>query len=174
MTVVNIFYELARTHKKVKGFQYKKTFEKGAGNDKYPLVWLDDPIASRSAPRLDQVEYIANVDFLDIPETEADVERIQSEAQITGLAFIERMREKYTEIGSITAFNSVTLRDYYDDNAAGQRFTFTLILANPVDRCADYFDEDKVFDISTGLPEFSVDHPNGCAVFSDGLPNFDA
>lgn len=173
MTVVNIFYELARTNKTVRGFQYKKAYEKGAGNDMYPLVWLDDPIIARSAPRLEQIEYTANVDFLDIPETDADVERIQSEAQIIGLAFIERMREKYTMLGSITAFNSITLRNYYDDNAAGQRFTFTLVLANPVDRCAEYFDESKVFDLKTGLPEFSVDHPSGCAIFSDILPKFD-
>lgn len=176
MQIVNLFFELARQHLYIKGFRYGKTYEKGAGSDIYPLTWVDDPINGQSANDA-TLRHIVNVDFLGIPKDNAEVEAVQSAAYLAGLSFKEKIRElnrKGDIKENVESFGYITLRDYYDDNAAGCRFTFTLIGPNPVNRCADYFDPAKKLDKSKPLPDFKTDNPNGCAVFNDkkGLPNF--
>lgn len=174
MQIVNFFYELARQHKRIKGFNYDKSYDKGAGNDAYPLVWLDDPIYGQSVGT-NVVQYTCNVDFLGLPKDEAEVPTVQAEAFLVGLTFAEKIKLIRNVTGfSVERFNFISLRDYYDDNAAGFRFTFTINQANPVDRCAEDFDPEKQFNKIDALPDFKTDNPDGCAVFSDkkGLPNF--
>lgn len=174
MKIVNLFYELARQHKQVKGFRYGKSYEKGAGNDIYPLTWLDDPILGQSLND-NVVRFTVNVDFLGIPQDDADVLAVQSAAYLVGLSFKERIREISTATGfNVNAFSFVSLRDYYDDKAAGYRFTYTLVAPNPSNLCAEYFDPEKQLEKTKPLPDFSTENPNGCAVFNDkkGLPNF--
>lgn len=177
MQIVNLFYEIARQHKLVKGFRYGKSYEKGAGSDIYPLVWLDDPILGQSASP-NTVRLTVNVDFLGIPKDDADVVAVQTAAYLVGLSFNEKIKElnaAFATKDKTESFNFITLRNYYDDDAAGVRFTFTLIGPNPSDLCVDYFDPDKQLEKLKPLPEFKTDNPNGCAVFSDkpGLPNFE-
>ncbi len=173
MQIVNFFYELARQHKRVNGFMYGKAYEKGAANDAYPLVWLDDPVYGISAGNV--LRYTVNVDVLDIPANAEEVLSVQDMAFTIGLSMIERIKNVRGVSGfGIDSFNFLTLRDYYDDNAAGVRFTLTVTQANPVNRCAEDFDASKQFPTADALPDFLVDNPDGCAVFSDkaGLPNF--
>lgn len=178
MEIINFFYELAQQHNQVKAFVYGKSYEKGAGNDLYPLVWLDDPVTGNSFTIQETgrvIQYTVNVDFLGLPENDSQVLPIQSAAFDMGLSFFEKFKQirQYTGISG-SGFTFVTLRDYYDDNAAGCRFTYTLLQANPVDRCADFFDPTKVFPSRENLPDFMTDNPDGCAVFSDTntLPSF--
>lgn len=174
MQIVNIFYELARQHKQVKGFRYGKTYEKGAGSDIYPLTWLDDPIAGQSENDA-TIRYTINVDILGLPTDDLDVLAVQSAAFLVGLSYKEKIRTINRDTNlNVKGFTFVSLRDYYDDNAAGYRFTYTLIGPNPSNLCAEYFDPDKQLDKTQPLPDFKTDNPNGCAVFNDkkGLPNF--
>lgn len=173
MQIVNFFYELARQHKQIKGFFYGKAYEKGAANEAHPLVWLDDPIYGRSANQA--LYYTCNVDILGIPENDEAVLGVQTAAFSVGLTIAEKIKQVRASTGfSIESFDFVSLRDYYDNNAAGFRFTYTVIQANPVDRCNEEFDPDKEFPRVNALPDFKVDNPDGCAIFSDktGLPNF--
>lgn len=173
MEIVNFFYELARQHKRLNGFAYGKGYEKGAANDAYPLAWLDDPILGTGVNNV--IRYTVNLDILGIPTSKADVLNVQDAAFTTGLSMIEKIKTvRHTSGFSLDAFSFITLRDYYDDNAAGVRFTIGLTQANPVDRCAEDFDPNKHFPPVFALPEFDVDAPDGCAIFNDGtgLPNF--
>lgn len=178
MEIVNLFYELAKQAKTVRGFVFGKAYNKGAGNDMYPLVWLDDPITGTSYTNQETgrvIQYTVNVDFLGIPETEDDVLAVQSAAFDLGLAFFEKFKQIRPITGvSSSGFTFVSLRNYYDDNAAGYRFTFTLLAANPIDRCAEFFDNGKSFPTRKDLPDFLTDNPDGCAIFQDGnsLPSF--
>lgn len=171
MQIVNFFYELAREHKRIRGFYYGKAYNKGAGNAVYPLIWVDDPIAGRSVNQT--LQYIVNVDILGMPANDADIASVQQQALTIGLTIEEKIKQDrpgFTPDG----ISFISVSDYYDDNAAGFRFTFTLKQANPVDRCNDDFDPDKKFSHEKALPDFSTDHPDGCAIFEDkqGLPNF--
>lgn len=174
MEIVDFIYNLAREHKRIKGFAYGRTYEKGAGNDFYPLVWLDDPITGVSEGD-NMIRYTLNIDVLGIPENDTEVLTVQDAAFSAALSIIEKIKQtrKTTQI-SLDSFSFISLRDYYDDNAAGHRFTVVLKQANPTDRCADDFDPDKQFGKLSGLPSFLVNNPEGCAVFSDvaTLPNF--
>lgn len=178
MDIVNYFYELARQHNQVNAFIYGKSYEKGAGSDLYPLVWLDDPIYGNSYTMQETgrvIQYTTNVDFLGIPQNDAEVLSVQSSAFETGLAFFEKFKQIRPQTGfSSSGFSFVSLRDYYDDKAAGQRFTFTMLQANPINRCGEFFDPAKVFPTRQTLPDFLTDNPEGCAVFnnSNALPNF--
>lgn len=173
MQIVNIFYELARQHNQIKGFIYGKGYEKGAANEAHPLLWLDDPIYGQSIAQT--LQFTCNVDILGIPENEKEVLNVQTAAFNTGLALAEKIKQTKIQTGfSIDSFSFLSLRDYYDNNAAGYRFTYILTQANPVDRCANDFDPSKEFPKVETLPDFKVENPDGCAVFNDkaGLPNF--
>lgn len=173
MQIVNFFHELARQHKQINGFIYGKGYEKGAANEAHPLMWLDDPIYGQTINNA--VVYTVNVDILGIPENEAETLAVQSAAFAVGLELAERIKQTKVTTGiSVGDLSFLSLRDYYDNKAAGFRFTYTVTTAKPVDRCADNFDENKEFLKVEALPDFSVENPNGCAVFSDktGLPNF--
>lgn len=174
MQIVNFFYELARQHKRIKGFTYNKAYQKGAGNSMYPLLWLDDPIAGQLVGA-NVIRWTVNVDVLGLPGKDDEVTTVQAAAFDAGLSIIERIKNTRATTGvGIDGFNFVSLRDYYDDGAAGYRFTMYLNQANPVNRCAEDFDPAKTFPAMAKLPDFNVDHPEGTAVFTDGrgLPNF--
>lgn len=168
---------IARENLRIRSFKYGKPSAKGAGSDKYPMVWLDDPITGGTAREnaLNVLQYTANVDILGIPTDDDNVPAVQDAAFITGLGIPERAKQVWKQAGfTISAFSFISLRNYYDDNATGWRFTYTLTAASPVDRCANDYDPDKVFTNDSPLPKFDVDAPDGCAIFSDhaGLPNF--
>lgn len=175
MQIVDFIYNLAREHKRIKGFVYGRAYNKGAGQDMYPLVWLDDPILGTSEGD-NVIRYTLNIDVLGIPEdAPADTLTVQDAAFTAGLSIIEKIKQiRYTSGFSVDSFSFISLSDYYDDNAAGQRFTLSIKQANPVDRCADDFDPTKQFTSLKGLPSFLVANPDGCAIFSDvpTLPNF--
>jgi hypothetical protein len=173
MQIVNFFYELARQHKQIKGFFYGKAYEKGAANEAHPLIWLDDPIYGKSDSQT--LSYTCNVDILGIPENGKDVLDVQTAAFNVGLALAEKIQRIYRFTGfKADGFTFVSLRDYYDNSAAGYRFTYTIVQATPVNRGNDDFDPSKQFSKIDALPEFRVENPDGCAVFikKTGLPNF--
>lgn len=173
MQIVDLFYRLAREHEVINAFIYGEGREKGSANEPNPLVWLDDPIHGQS-DGANVLRYTANVDILGIPETKKDVLPIQNAAFIVGLEFKERITALRAETGiNVGGFSFLTLREYYDNSAAGVRFTYQLTQANPVDRCGNTFNPDKQFKGVEALPDFAVSHPDGFAVFDkNGLPNF--
>lgn len=175
MEIVNLFYELARQHKDIKGFRYGKGYEKGAGKDVYPLTWVDDPVTGQGQAD-NVIRYLVNVDILGIPKSDKEVLPIQSKAFNVGLSYREQIKVMTPVTGlRVESMSFISLRDYYDDKAAGYRFSYTVIGANPLDRCEINYDPNKELTKDQPLPEYDTKNANGCAVFNDktGLPNFD-
>lgn len=172
MEIVDLFYNLARTHTLIKGFTYEQPVSKGAGGEAYPLVNMEDPILGSSSSGKRTILYTVNVDILGIPNDETPVKEVQQSALLVGLDFSEQISKISTF--RVDSFSFVSLREYSDNGDAGQRFTFSLMQANPVNRCAEMFDPDKQLENKTGLPSFSTDAPESCVVFNEksGLPNF--
>lgn len=173
MEIVNIFYELARQHKQIKGFRYGKATDKGAGTDIYPLSWVDDPISGQ-APTEAVLRYTVNVDILGVPEDDNDVQEVQGQAFLVGLSFREQFKALAPLGYRVESHSFISLRQYYDDNAAGYRFTYFIVGPNPINRCEINYDPNKQLTDINLLPDFKTENPNGCAVFNDktGLPNF--
>ncbi len=171
MEIVNLFYELARTITRLAAMIYGRTTRSGAGNEIFPLLWLDDPLLySSRSPAVGA--WTLNVDILGIPETEAEIASVQGEAFLTGLSLIERIRE-LKGVFAIESYSAVSLSDYYDFKAAGWRFTLIITRATPINLCVEYYDSDKQNHTSKPLPDFATDNPDGCAVFNPSLlPNF--
>lgn len=174
MQIVNFFYELARTNKRIKGFAYGRAGGKGAGTEAFPLLWLDDPIYGEAVAK-NALRFTCNVDILGIPVQPSEIPTVQDAAFNTGLSLCERIKV----IGAITnitidSLSFVSVSEYTDNDAAGYRFTFRLTAVNPADICADDYDPTKQFPKSEDLPNFLTDNPEGCAVFTakSGLPNF--
>lgn len=169
MEIVNFFYELARQHRQIRSFYYGRAYNKGAANEMHPLVWLDDPIGGRSVNQT--LVYTCNVDILGLPKDDSETLDVQSEAFAVGLDFAERIKQSRAVTGySLDGFAFLSLSDYYDNAAAGYRFTYTLIHANAVGRCIDNFDLEKQLAVPQKIPAFKA----GCEAFlgKQGLPNF--
>jgi len=171
MQIVNLWYELARQNKVVKGFIYGRKVNEGAGNEVFPLTHLDDPILGVSNG--DTITYTCNVDITGIPDETASVQQIQDAAFMVGLSYWQKIKET-RGVFRVSGYTFITLCEYYDNDAAGVRFTYQIISASPVSKCEEYFDPAKQFPNVEGFPDFVVDNPDGCAVFSEkgGLPNF--
>lgn len=162
MRIVDLLHEQARQHEAVRGFAYGKTYEKGGEGIAYPLVWVDDPVYVQSVNQ--SLRYTVNFDILGLPGKKGDAAAVQDAAQAVGLDIMERLKQIRNDTGyHPDGFSAVSLRDYYDDNAAGWRFTAYFIAANPVPRCAEHFNPDKrlssvdTFQGKTYLPNFSLD-----------------
>lgn len=162
MQIVDLLHEQARQHKAIRGFAYGKSYEKGGEGVAYPLVWVDDPVYMQSVNN--GLRYTVNFDVLGIPGKRGNVAAVQDAAQAVGLDILERLKQIRTDTGCHPdGFSAVSLRDYYDDNAAGWRFTAYFISANPVPRCAEHFDPEKrlpavdTFRNKPYLPNFSLD-----------------
>lgn len=171
MEIVNFWYELARQNKVIKGFIYGRPSAKGAGNEVYPLTHLDDPIAGQSQGNT--VRYTCNVDITGLVIDGATVAEVQAKAFEVGLSYWQKIKD-LGGFFSVEGFTFVSLSEYYDNDVAGYRFTYTLVSANPINMCIEYFDPNKEFPKATTFADFKTDNPQGCAVFSDkgGLPNF--
>lgn len=174
--IIDFFYNIARENMRIRSFTYGKAFRKGAGTDRYPMMWLDDPLTGGTATdRLNVLAWTCNLDILGIPNDDDGIAAVQAECFLIGIGIAEHAKRIYRNTGvTISGFRFTSLSHYYDDGAAGYRFTYTVSQANPVDRCANDYDPGKVLVKPSVLPSFITDNPEGCAVFSDsvGLPNF--
>lgn len=153
---------MAEQHKAVRGFRYGKGYAKGGTGDGYPLVWVDDPVYMQSLGT-QGVRYTINFDVLGIPTEEGEVLEVQRAAQGVALELLEEIKERREETGvRPDGFSGVSLRDYYDDGAAGWRVTAYFIEANPVERCGERFEPGKKLPTGVcwekpGLPNFSLE-----------------
>ena len=171
--IVDTLFELARQHKAIHAFRYDASVETGTGTETYPLLWLEDPIlANNYDARLLRVDF--NFSVTAIPETKKQVKPVQDDCFAIGLSIIEKLRRiQHCTLLSIISFSAVTLRDYYDNGAAGVRFSVTANRLNPQNLCRldEHFDPHKAFPLPHDLPHFDV---AGSAVFSNKpeLPSF--
>lgn len=175
--VVDILYEIAKQHLSIKSFVYDSVNEIGNGSELYPLFWLEDPILLNStAANIIRVDF--NFSITEVPTNNSEVKAVQDRCFATGLSVIEKLRGlKDITSMSVVDFSAVSLRRYYDNNAAGYRFSVTANRVNPQKLCKlnEEFDPSREFPKMDNLPKFDTNNKNGCAIFSDKseLPKFD-
>ena len=177
MHVVNVFYEIARQYKPLRSFRYGSPSGKGAGNDAYPMMWVDDPIRGATNGGTNLLRFTVNVDFLGIPQNDKEVLSVQQEAFKAGILCADQINKQFDsskvmrrDVTKVVDYSFITLREYYDDNAAGVRFTYIVETVNPADLCADEFDKNKTFNKNKVLPDMTINNSAGCALFNRGLP----
>lgn len=173
--IINIFYTQAREHKTIKAFYYNRNYELGSGREAHPLLWLEDPVYGRNQSNT----FVNSVNFsvLFLPDEDNAVKDLQNLAYSIGLNIIERIKKHQHQLGiSIQpGWSYLTLRDYYDNNACGCRFSVDFVQVNMQNLCLidEQFDEDKQFEGNNILADFDVKPSGNCEVFVNKLPVFD-
>ncbi|MDR2950703.1 MAG: hypothetical protein LBV71_16065 [Prevotella sp.] len=188
--IIYLFERLSKQHKLIQSFYYNRNYEIGSGNEKHPLLWLEDPMyINITGSNNNIIEADINFSVLLIPNEDTTFVDCQDLAFSTGHNIIEYIK-KYKPFGFIIKSgteSALTLQHYYDNNTAGARFSFVLQNANPASICLldehfesgvfncdfndDYLkycndkEEDKVND-------FDVTPANNCTTFVDKLPDF--
>lgn len=172
-SIINTFKNQAREHKSIKAFYYNRNYELGSGRDIYPLFWLEDPISGRN--NNNTFSNSVNFSILFVPADADEISVLQNYAYSIGLNIIERIKKDQNSIiGIQNDWTFLTLRNYYDDNAAGCRFSVNFIQRNMQNLCLieEQFDVNKTFDTASNLPDISINTVNTCEVFSNSLPVF--
>ena len=170
-SIVNIFREQARCHKSIQSFYYNRNIELGSGNEAHPMLWLEDPITGLNQSNL----FINSVNFsiLFIPDNGNDVLRLQNLAFSVGLNIIERIKQQQSDTVTILPdWTYITLRNYYDNDACGCRFSVNFNQLNMQNMCLidEQFDNDCTLTQTSYLNSFNIGQQE---VFADKLPVFD-
>lgn len=172
--ILDIFRQQAQQHKTIKAFYYNRNYELGSGNESHPLFWLEDPIYGRNQDNV----FVNSISFsiLFLPSTEESVSHLQNLAFSIGLNIIERIK-KNAESGITIRpdWTYTTLRNYYDNNCCGCRFSVNFTQVNMQNLCLidEQFDNDKVFDKNDMLNNFDMATDGVCEIFANKLPEFD-
>ena len=172
--IVNMFRQQAMEHKAVKAFYYNRNYELGSGKEKYPLFWLEDPLYGRNHDNV--FTNTVNFSILFLPDEERSVTDLQNLAFSSGLNIIERIKQSKSNGVSIRPdWTYTSLRNYYDDNACGCRFTLNFTQVNMQNLCLidEQFDPNGNFDSNELLPEISIEPIKNFEIFQNKLPDFD-
>ncbi len=173
-SIIDEFRKQAREHKTIKAFYYNKVHEQGSGKDKYPLLWIEDPVYGRNADNVFRSSI--NFSILFLPEKGREVAELQNLAFSVGLNILERMKQDdESPVAILPDWTYLTLRNYYDDNACGCRFSVNMIQRNMQNLCLidEQFDREKEFGTDASLPQFDIDTANNCEIFVNKFPQFD-
>lgn len=184
--IVNTFYTLAKEHKLIRTFKYdnlSKTL--GIGEDKYPLMILEEPIYISNKTILNgSVSVTVNFDILltlqqlenyNIKQpTPQDAENIAYHIALNMIAKLRQDRnddENPSEV-SVISYSFLTLEHFGDDAAYGVRCTLNLSVDNDIALCDidEHFDENKEINISNLLSDIDMNNPLGCVEFNYKLP----
>lgn len=172
--ILSIFRQQAGQHKSIKAFYYNHNYELGSGNEAHPLLWLEDPLNGQNHDNV--FTNSANFSILFIPDKEKSVSKLQSLAFSIGLNIIERIKQNPAYGISIRPdWTYTTLRNYYDNNACGCRFSINFTQVNMQNLCLieDQFDTNGTLVKDNMLTDFDLSPANNCEVFTHKLPEFD-
>jgi len=188
--IIDLFYELSRTHPLIKSFKYDKvTMGAGIGDEYLPQVFLEEPIMINNNSVDDNVTTTTlnfDIVFSLTDKQNDDVEqptpeKVQSLAHHIGLQFMDRINKTYDlwledenndyQPFKVLSYDFITLRNWYDNNCSGVRCSVTLQRMNPLDKCDDsWFDPDKELPIDNLLPNIPTPNADGCVDFDFKLP----
>ena len=183
-SIIRTFYNIAKEHKLVRQFKYDRLSKgSGIGEENHPLVFLEDPIYVGDSTLSDgSVRCTVNFDVVITPQAfenyntrQLSVEECQTVAHSIALNFVAKLKdisnnydeydeEKYNTSIKVISYSFITLRNWYDNNAAGVRCTMLITVDNPINYCDldEHFDPSKEFDLGELLQPINTDDAQGC------------
>lgn len=171
-SIISLFQNQAREHKTIRSFYYNRNYEMGSGNEFHPVFWLEDPVMGRNQQNV--FTNTVNFSILFIPKEDTEVAVFQNLAFSIGLNILERIKmDANVPVTVLPTWTYLTLRNYYDNNACGCRFSVDLVQRNMQDLCLieEQFDSEKEFQSGNILSNFKIVGTN--ETFMDKLPVFD-
>ena len=195
-SIIRTFYNIAREHKLVRQFKYDRLSKgSGIGEENHPLVFLEDPIYVGDSTLSDgSVRCTVNFDVVMTPQAlenfnvkQLSPEECQTIAHSIALNFVAKLKDistnyeeydenEYNTSIKVLSYSFITLRNWYDNNAAGVRCTMVITVDNPISYCdlEEHFDDSKEFDLGELLQPINTEDAAGCSdvVFDYKLPKF--
>jgi hypothetical protein len=196
-SIIRTFYNISREHVLVRQFKYDRLSKgSGIGEENHPLVFLEDPIYVGDSTLSDgSVRCTVNFDVVMTPQAfenwnkrQLTPEECQTVAHSIALNFVAKLKDinhnyeeydedEYNTSIRVVSYSFMTLRNWYDNNAAGVRCTMIITVDNPIDYCDldEHFNPEKEFDMGELLQPIDTDEAYGCVTFDYKLPkiNFD-
>jgi hypothetical protein len=168
-TIINALYDIASKQKYIRSFAYKKREHNGNGNEQYPMLFVEEPIFSQINTLGNIITHQFSFSITMLPRN-LSVEDAQTSCFMWGLSIIQKLSDKFTVEKDWTV---LTLRDYYDNNSAGVRFTVNVEEVNPTNSCTFddlYFDDTKTFSSGDTIGEITINSPSGnCVTFNNKI-----
>jgi hypothetical protein len=155
----------------------------GIGEENHPLVFLEDPIYVGDSTLSDgSVRCTVNFDVVMTPQAlenfnvkQLSPEECQTIAHSIALNFVAKLKDissnyeeydenEYNTSIKVISYSFITLRNWYDNNAAGVRCTMLITVDNPINYCdlEEHFDPSKEFDLGELLQPINTDDAQGC------------
>lgn len=191
--IVKTFYLLAKEHKLIRSFKYDR-ISKGAGigEENMPELFLEDPImVGNGTLSGGAVPVLINFDIIMTPQafenyntkqlTEVECQSVAYGIAVNMIARLRNMVKYHDEFDNkdyeyltLRTYNIMTLRNWYDNKAAGVRVTLNMTMQNPINYCdvEEHFDPDKELELDKLLSDIPTDNVGGCVSFDYKLPNF--
>lgn len=179
--IKDTFKKLAREHKLIKSFHYKENWEKGEGNDIYPLFWLEQPIQLQNTGAQGN-GFSVSVNFCilfvrDEKNEDKSDDYFQTLAFSVGLnilEYIKKYKEEYVYFTIDDDYVVDTVTRYYDDSSIGCRFSVNIWMKNKSNYCLieEQFDNTKDFDSYELLNDFKITPNIDCEVYTEKIPDF--
>lgn len=185
--LVEIFYKLSEKHKLIRSFKYDRISKgAGVGDEMMPHCFLEDPLYfgntdtnSGTVPVTINFDIVVTPQLLENWSIYPSAEAGQNLCYHIALNFIAKIRQMMRDgdlptVSSISSWNFVTLKHWYDNDCLGVRCTLVLNVKNEITFCDtdEHFDDSKEFDIKKYLPDIETDDAQGCVVFDNKLPKF--
>ena len=183
-SIIRTFYNISKEHKLIRGFKYDRLSKSaGVGEDNHPLCFLEDPIYVADSTLSDgSVRCTVNFNIIMTPQAfenyntrQLSVEECQTVAHAIALNYVAKIKdiekhyeeyddEEYNTSMKVISYSFVTLRNWYDDNAAGVRCTMVITVDNPINYCdlEEHFDPNKEFNLGELLQPINTDDAQGC------------
>lgn len=125
--IKNEFKRVSLAHVDVLQFNYGETFDiPDAGTNQYPFAFLELPyLQTYDKNKTKSINFALNILIKTEPDNKEQDHQAISDADIIGDAIITRIQNENKELffENITA---LSLREFSDDDVAGQRFEFLI------------------------------------------------
>ena len=125
--IKDIFKTTSLAHVDIKEFNYGETFDlPNGGNNEYPFAFLELPyLQTYDKNKTKSINFALNILIKTDPDNREQDHQAISDADVICDAIISRIQNENKELffESITA---LSLREFSDDDVAGQRFEFLI------------------------------------------------
>lgn len=130
-----VFKEASLGHELINSFQVGNNYNIAENNalDHYPVAFYELPysINSNLEKGVDEVQFAFNIFLLSKPDNINEDHMAISKAKVIGDTILDYIMDNNTDF-YISAINSVSVREFSDDNVSGMRYDLTIMMKNLV------------------------------------------
>lgn len=144
--IIDYLMETALKHKAVKQSKYqRRSLINAQNNNRYIQFIIEDDPFTQYIKTSNVFTITYNIDILGFPTKDYSSLQIQSDCFQIGNEILKKIdKGEMSKYLSVWDYSFLSLSNFTDDNASGQRLTLELVVPNPVNLCTlnDNFDDE--------------------------------